>query len=556
MLILHVNKVQQLPKVLLLFTILILSTFLTVGYYYHHHPLRFAAAQREDENHDQDNSLPTVSDPNLKVEQVFKGLRFPTKMAFLGPDDILVLEKDNGTVQRIVNGKMLPEPVLDVNVANKFERGLLGIAVAKHNNNNNNKQQQQQPDNDASIGSSSSSNTNADNGGLMGIIGGSSIRGSAGSSDSNAGSGPTTYVFLYYTESEVEGSDICYKESTTCDPAGEPLGNRLYRYELVDNKLVNPLLLLDLPTDHNQHNGGPVVIGPDGNVYVVIGDINHNTKAQNNQKGPDPDGTSGILRVTQDGQLVNNPPLGDTMPLALYYAYGIRNNFGMDFDPLTGNLWATEDGLYYVDELNLVKPGFNSGWSKIDGMADRCNPAICRYLKDNPSLASTVSPSKDAPPPSFSLRSSTSSSSSSSYLDSLVDFGGKGKYSDPQFVWEYNPTPTAVKFLNSDKLGKQYENDLFVGDFNHGNLYDFKLNEDRTGLTLPSDGPLADKVANAPNETKGIIFGTGFGGPTPLFIKKHKDIGGITDIEVGPDGYLYILTFRQNQGTIYRIVPK
>ncbi|MFL6434640.1 MAG: PQQ-dependent sugar dehydrogenase [Nitrososphaeraceae archaeon] len=516
----HVNKVQQLPKVLLLFTVLILSTFLTVGYYYHH-PLRFAAAQREDENHDQDNSLPTVNDPNLKVEQVFKGLRFPTKMAFLGPDDILVLEKDNGTVQRIVNGKMLPEPVLDVNVANKFERGMLGIAVAKHHN-----QQQQQQQQDES------------------------------SSEDSGGQGPTTYVFLYYTESEVEGSDICYKESTTCDPAGEPLGNRLYRYELVDNKLVNPLLLLDLPTDHNQHNGGPVVIGPDGNVYVVIGDINHNTKAQNNQKGPDPDGTSGILRVTQDGQLVNNPPLGDTMPLALYYAYGIRNNFGMDFDPLTGNLWATEDGLYYVDELNLVKPGFNSGWSKIDGMADRCNPAICRYLKDNPSLASTVSPSKDAPPPSFSLRSSTSSSSSS-YLDSLVDFGGKGKYSDPQFVWEYNPTPTAVKFLNSDKLGKQYENDLFVGDFNHGNLYDFKLNEDRTGLLLlPSDGPLADKVANTPNETKGIIFGTGFGGPTPLFIKKHKDIGGITDIEVGPDGYLYILTFRQNQGTIYRIVPK
>jgi aldose sugar dehydrogenase len=134
LLILHVNKVQQLPKVLLLFTILILSTFLTVGYYYHHPHFRFAAAQREDENHDQDNSLPTVNDPNLKVEQVFKGLRFPTKMAFLGPDDILVLEKDNGTVQRIVNGKMLPEPVLDVNVANKFERGLLGIAVAKHHN--------------------------------------------------------------------------------------------------------------------------------------------------------------------------------------------------------------------------------------------------------------------------------------------------------------------------------------------------------------------------------------------------------------------------------------
>jgi hypothetical protein len=56
----------------------------------------------------------------------------------------LVLEKDNGTVQRIVNGKMLPEPVLDVIVANKFERGLLGIAVAKHNNNDQQQQQQQE----------------------------------------------------------------------------------------------------------------------------------------------------------------------------------------------------------------------------------------------------------------------------------------------------------------------------------------------------------------------------------------------------------------------------
>jgi aldose sugar dehydrogenase len=503
LLILHVNKVQQLPKVLLLFTILILSTFLTVGYYYHHPHFRFAAAaqREEDAQHEEDDILPIVNDPNLKVEQVFKGLRFPTKMAFLGPDDILVLEKDNGTVQRIVNGKMLPEPVLDVNVANKFERGMLGIAVAKYHN-----QQQQQDES---------------------------------SSDDSSGQGPT-YVFLYYTESEVEGSDICYKESTTCDPAGEPLGNRLYRYELVDNKLVNPILLLDLPTDHNQHNGGPVVIGPDGNVYVVIGDISHNTKAQNFENGPDPDGTSGVLRVTQDGQIVDRPPLGDTMPLALYYAYGIRNSFGMDFDPVSGNLWATEAGLYNIDELNLVKPGFNSGWEDLEGMASRCMPKLCRHL-NNPTLSSP-SPSSPSSPPS--------------YQSGLVDFGGKGTYSDPQFVWEYNPTPTAVKFFNSDKLGKQYENDLFVGDFNYGNLYNFKLNEDRTGLTLPSDGPLADKVANAPNETKSVIFGSGFGGATALNIKKHKDFGGITDIEVGPDGYLYILTFRQTEGTIYRIVPK
>jgi glucose/arabinose dehydrogenase len=146
---LHVNKVRQLSKISLLFTILILSTFLTIGYFYHHASFRFvaAAAQKEEENEhneveDSDDSLPTVNDPNLKVEKVFEGLRFPTKMAFLGPNDILVLEKDNGTVQRILNGQIFSEPVLDVNVANKFERGLLGIAIAKHNGQQQQQQQQ------------------------------------------------------------------------------------------------------------------------------------------------------------------------------------------------------------------------------------------------------------------------------------------------------------------------------------------------------------------------------------------------------------------------------
>jgi aldose sugar dehydrogenase len=148
-------------NVLLLFTVLILSTFLINGYFsYRHAPFRFvsvAAQKEENEPKEKDNNvLPTVNDPNLKVEKVFEGLRFPTKMAFLGPNDILVLEKDNGTVQRIVNGKMLSKPILDVNVANKYERGMLGIAVAKHNNNNDQQQhQQQEQGNDASIGSSS-----------------------------------------------------------------------------------------------------------------------------------------------------------------------------------------------------------------------------------------------------------------------------------------------------------------------------------------------------------------------------------------------------------------
>ncbi len=101
-------------------------------------------------------------------------------------------------------------------------------------------------------------------------------------------------------------------------------------------------------------------------MYVVIGDLrSHRTQSQNVVDGPPVDNTSGILRVTQDGKVVQNAPLGNTSSLNLYYAYGIRNSFGMDFDPVTGKLWDTENGPNYGDEINLVEKGFNSGWAQV-----------------------------------------------------------------------------------------------------------------------------------------------------------------------------------------------
>src|ERR671915_1055125 len=217
------------------------------------------------------DDLPIINDPNLKVELIVQGLDLPTSIAFLGPDDILVLEKDKGTVQRIVNGKMLPEPLLDVNVANKSERGMLGIAVPKNGTTNN------------------------------------------------------TYVFLYFTESVQDGNDDC-PEDDFCNPGNDPLGNRLYRYELVNDKLVNPKLLLDLPaTSGPAHNGGAITIGPDNNVYLPIGEL----REEDIQKVSSADGRGGILRVTQDGEIVlgggGQGILSNTYSLNLYYAYGIRN---------------------------------------------------------------------------------------------------------------------------------------------------------------------------------------------------------------------------------------
>ena len=98
-------------------------------------------------------------------------------------------------------------------------------------------------------------------------------------------------------------------------------------------------------------------IGPDNNVYYIVGEVGgHRTQAQNIEDGPAPNGLGGVLRITQDGDVVDpaNPIFGDESPLNLYYAMGIRNSFGMDFDPVTGNLWDTENGPTAGDEINLL----------------------------------------------------------------------------------------------------------------------------------------------------------------------------------------------------------
>src|ERR687889_128360 len=405
--------------------------------------LNHASAQKAK---DVEGQQPIINDPNLKAEVVVNGLELPTGMAFLGPNDILVIEKNKGTVQRIIDGKMLPEPLLDVNVGQVSERGLLGIAVSKHEN------------------------------------------------------GPT-YVFLFYSETLVKDG-------------GNPVGNRLYRYELMNNNtLVNPKLLLDLPTTPGpSHNGGVVKIGPDNNVYVVVGDLNYiknqsaYTVAQNDVNGRAADGRGGVLRVTQDGGVVGGAGeqagvgiLGNEDPLNKYYGYGIRNSFGIGFDPVTGNLWETENG-GAADEVNLVKAGFNGGWKQFMGMiSDQIDKGF------DPNTA-------------------------------FVNFGGKGIYSDPKFQWNssvskgsmrINPAPTSITFLNSDKLGEQYENDMFVGSVRQGRIFNFDLNDDRTELDL--DSPLDDKVADSADESEDVIFADGF--------------GTITDVEVGPDdGYLYVVS--------------
>ncbi len=210
----------------------------------------------------------------------------------------------------------------------------------------------------------------------------------------------------------------------------------------------------------------------------------------------------------------------------MYYAYGIRNGFGLDFDPVTGNLWDTENGPAFGDELNLVRPGFNSGWAKVQGIWPIMNYS---ELVNNP------------PPGLPNGYYFPKNSQLEDNFGRLIDFNGKGNYSDPEFTWNHTVGITSIKFFNSDKLGEEYENDIFVGTFKGGNLYHFDLDRDRNRLLL--NGQLKDKVANNDEELRDVIFAQGF---API---------GITDLEVGPDGYLYVLSYGTD-GAIYKIVPK
>jgi glucose/arabinose dehydrogenase len=380
-------------------------------------------------------AAPSLKDPSLKVEQVVSGLNSPTTMAFIGNNDILVLQKNNGRVRRVIGGVLQAGDVLDVDVSNDSERGLLGIAV-------------------------------------------------------HPSFAVNSFVYLYYTESG-SGSD-----------GGASAGNRVYRYTWNGAALANALLILDLPaTPGPNHDGGVITFGPDGKLYVIIGDLNRDGQLQNFPGGPAPNDTSVIFRLNDDGSVPTDNPFHDAgdpaNKLNKYYAYGIRNSFGMAFDHVTGKLWDTENGPDGYDEINLVEPGFNSGWEKLMG-PDRRDPQGAASL--------------------FSLAGS--------------------HYADPEFSWRTPVGVTAIVFLDSDQLGPKYEHDCFVGDVNNGILYHFEPNPARDGFTFRKSA-LLDHVGDNGSELGEIVLGKGF--------------GGISDLKVGPDGLLYVVSI--GDGNIYRISP-
>ncbi len=287
----------------------------------------------------------------------------------------------------------------------------------------------------------------------------------------------SNHVYLSFTES-LSGFDKRDRENAR---------NAVYQYDWNGEKLTNPILIKELPGHLSSiHHGGVITTGLNNEIYFVIGDQEQRTTFQNIPIDATYE-TGSIFKI--DTESKNSVEL---------FAMGIRNSFGLAVDPVTGYLWDTENGIDKFDEINLVKPGFNSGWISIMGPSYRVDADL-----------STLNPKP---------------------FENFV-------YSDPEFSWHVTVAPTAIAFPDKDSF-ERYSDWLFVGDYNNGRIYNFQLNSDRTGFVFYNQ-KLSDLVLDDNDEVDEILFAKGF--------------QGVTDIKFH-DGAMYVVVI--GDGSIYKISPK
>jgi uncharacterized repeat protein (TIGR01451 family) len=457
------------------------------------------------------SSGPSMTDPNLSVKTVVSGLSQPTSMAFIGNNDFFIFEKNTGKVQRVTNGVVQSPPPLDLAVNSGSERGGLGIAL--HPN-------------------------FAFNG----------------------------YVYLYWTESSTGVDTTSLAEVPT-------LGNRVDRYVWNGSTLSfdrNIIKLRAFQADANQqlrgnHNGGVLRFGPDGKLFILMGDNGRRGFLQNltcgptancpgplvaddQFGGPEPDNnhlTGFILRLNDDGSTpTDNPFYGlqtvqeteTTANIRRLYAYGVRNGFGLGFDPYSGNLWDQENGDDAFDEMNRVTAGSNNGWIQMMGP----NSRVAQFKQIETSYGSgdlqqlRWSPTLIATTPAAALAS-------------LYMLPG-AHYNDPEFSWKYAIPASPLGFVGGRGLGPQFEGNMFVGAARTflvgGFLFRFKLTPDRQHF-LFSDARLDDLVADNDDkfdikESETLLIG--------------RDFGITTDIQSGPNGNLFVVS--NSNGAVYEISGK
>lgn len=446
---------------------------------------------------------PTMLDDNLTVSTVISGLDQPTSLAFIGPNDFLVLEKATGKVKRIVNGVLQSTP-LDLAVNNASERGLLGIALHPKFSQNG-------------------------------------------------------FVYLYWTESST-GVDTSNIDEVLVN------ANRVDRYIWTGSTLIfdgNLIRLRTLQQDAGQpsrgnHNGGVLRFGPDGKLYIIFGDNGRRGFLQNLATGgpvpddqfggPQPDNqhlTGVILRLNDNGTTPTDNPFfnvptnlsGEAAAnLKKVFAYGIRNSFGMDFDPLSGALWTQENGDDAFDEINRVTAGFNGGWIQTMGPISR----VDEFRSIEMTYGAGNLQQLRWPPANTALTPQQA-------LSRMFMLPG-AQYIDPEFSWKYAVAPSPIGFVKGRGLGPQFEGDLFVGASRttllNGFLFRFKLTSDRQHFSF-TDPRLADRVADNVDkfdqtESESLLIG--------------KDFGITTDIQTGPNGNVFVVSL--SNGAVYEIKSK
>ena len=475
---------------------------------------------------------PTMLDPSLTVRTVVSGLTTPTSIAFLGPSDLLVLEKNTGRVLRVTNGAV-QGVVLDLSVNFASERGLLGIAL--------------HPDFPANPG-----------------------------------------VYLYWScRSTAPPTDPFFPDERRCLDANMSgpdtsdvlqvplLGNRVDRFVWNGSTLAfdrNLVMLRSFQNDgapqppnqgdqaqppRGNHDGGVLAFGPDRKLYVIFGDNGRRGQLQNLAQGPtpptaddqfggpEPDDahlTGVVLRLNDDGSAPSDNPFfaagaarGGQVGANLQkvFAYGVRNSFGMAFDPLSGKLWDQQNGDDTFDELNLVEPGTNGGWVQVMGPVSR----LSQYKQIETTFgAQNLQQLRWSP---------TNIADTPAQARSRLFVLPGSHYSDPEFAWKWAVPPAAVGFVKGRGLGAQFEGDLFVGAATPltvgGYLFHFNLTGNRRQVAV-DDPRLEDRVAdnNAKHdltESESLLIG--------------RDFGVTTDIQTGPNGNLFVVSV--SNGAIYEI---
>jgi len=490
-------------------------------------------------------SGPTMLVPNLDVRVAVSGLVTPIGIAFLGANDWLVLEKNTGKVQHVVNGAV-DSTALDLAVNNFSERGLLGIALHPEFATNHS------------------------------VYLFWTCKAPAPPAES-----PFAPTLTECADTPELGAD---SEAVLAVPL---LGNRLDRFvwDGATSTLVFESNLIKLrsfqndgaPTPPDQgdstqpargnHNGGVIRFGPDGKLYLFFGDQGRRGQLQNLPSGPtetglgptvaddqfggpEPDNAhfaGVILRLNDDGSTPTDNPfysVGASMGgeaganIQKIFAYGVRNSFGLAFDPLSGNLWDEENGEDAFDELNLVEPGMNSGWIQVTGPASR----IAQYKQ----IETTSLHHEDFPNlQQFRWGPERIADTPAEALSRLFVLPGS-HYSDPEFSWKHVLAPAGIGFLNSRALGPQYFGDLFVGfsvndDPLGGGLIRFNLTGNRRKIGV-DDPRLEDRVADNPTfhdptESESLIVG--------------RDFGIVTEIQTAPNGNLLVVSLVD--GKIYEV---